>query len=485
MTALARPGLRREAGRTRSERPTGLAWVVAAEWLSSAFGFAALAHLARRLGPPSFAGLEYASAVAAWLLVLVRGGMDVIAYRESARRPRLIARWTELLVGLRLIAAGLGYATALVVAALVGPERGGAVAVVGLLLFASAVAADVGPRASGRLGVVALAQAGRGACYLGAVVWLVRGPGQALRASACLVLAEILSAAIFGAVHAREHGGLRPRWRRRASLVLARRGAVAGLTRFGRVTLYGLDLLLLGGWPAAELAPYAATRRVVFALLALGLVIPASLGQAIGRAWAAGVVDARRAVGRAMDLLWALGLPATVGLVLTADRATPWLFGPGFRDAGPWLALVAARLPCLLASAAAQTALVACRREGLALRLIAAQSAVAVVVLPALAWRSGPWGIGWTTLGLEAAGAVAGWVLLGRLGVAPRAGLPPWPALAGCFALGAACQATRQAPFVGTVVAGAVAYGGVWVLVRFRPALLGGEVAGQRVEVEQ
>jgi O-antigen/teichoic acid export membrane protein len=438
--------------------------VLAAEGVAGLLGFAALAHLARRLAPSSFASVEYASAVSAWLLVLVRGGMDVIAYREAARRPRLIAPWTEVLLGLRLLAACAGYAVVLAVAALVGPERVGAVAVVGLLLFAAAVAADVGPRASGRLGWIALATAVRALGYLGSVVIFVRGPGQALRASACLVAAEALGAAVALAVHFRDHGPIRPRWRRSASAALARRGAVAGLTRFGRVTLYGLDLLILGGWAASDLAPYAASRRVVFALLALGLAVPATLGPSIGRAWASGPVEARRRVGRAMDGLWLVGLPASVGLILTADRAMPWLFGEGYRGGGPWLALTAARLPCLLSSGVAQTALVACRREGGCLRLVAAQMALAVALLTAAAVGFGPWGIGWAALVVEAAGAVAGWVFLGGLGVAARGGLPTARVVVGCLALAVSCLLTRDAPFPVAFVAGAAAYGAVVAL---------------------
>ena len=65
-----------------------------------------IVYLARRLGPSSFARVEYAAAVAAWLLVVVRGGVDVIVYREAARRPRLIRPLTDLLIGLRWLRRG-------------------------------------------------------------------------------------------------------------------------------------------------------------------------------------------------------------------------------------------------------------------------------------------------------------------------------------------------------------------------------------------
>src|SRR5262245_25306363 len=94
-------------------RPTGVRWVLAAELFATTLGFMVMVHLARRLGPSSFARFEYASAVAAWLLVVVRGGVDVIVYREVARRPRLVRPLTEVLVGLRGLAAIAGYCVVL------------------------------------------------------------------------------------------------------------------------------------------------------------------------------------------------------------------------------------------------------------------------------------------------------------------------------------------------------------------------------------
>src|SRR5262245_5744015 len=101
-------------------RPDGVRWVLAAELFATGLGFAVMVHLARRLGPSSFAQFEYAAAVAAWLLVVVRGGVDVIVYREAARRPRLVRPLTDALISLRGLAACAGYAVVLVIATLVG-----------------------------------------------------------------------------------------------------------------------------------------------------------------------------------------------------------------------------------------------------------------------------------------------------------------------------------------------------------------------------
>ena len=473
MTAVTRPATWRPRVRNPAIPPTpthvacskSLGWMLAAEGGSSVLGFTALVVLARRLGPSSFAQVEYAAAVAAWLLVLVRGGVDVIVYREAARRPRLIAPFTDLLLGLRGLAALLGFVVVLGLAALVGPERGSVVAVAGLLLFAAVGVADVGPRATGRLACVAVTQTLRALVYLALVMLVIGRPSHAFRAAGCLVAAEVLGSAILWIVHARRFGPAWPAWRGRASRVLAQRGAITGLTRFGRVTLYGLDMLALGWCVGPELGPYAAARRVVFALVALGLVVPTTLAPAIARAWSFGTASARRSIRLANDGLWSLALPATVGLVLTGNRLMPWLFGAGYRDGGPWLMLVALRLPLLLSGSFAQAALVACRREAWCLRLVVGQVLLAILLVPAAAAWAGPWGVGWASLGIESAGAIAGWMLLARLGVAGRCGLPPVAAVAGCATLAAGCQIAGNSSLVVTCLAGALGYAAGWGLV--------------------
>jgi O-antigen/teichoic acid export membrane protein len=403
-----------------ASRPSGLRWVFASELFAGLVGFGVMVQLARRLGPPSFARVEYASAVAAWLLVVVRGGVDVIVAREAARRPRLIAPLTDVLIGLRCAAAAAGYALVLLVATLVGPDRGPVVAIAGLMLIPSAFVADVGLRASDRLRTIAAAQAVRSVGYAVVALFLIQGAGDTLRAAWCLVAAETFGALIPFVWHCRHYGVPRPRYRRRAWVVLAHRGVIAGLIRFGRVSLYGADLLALGWWAGAELGPYAAARRLVFGLVSLGLVVPASVAPAIARRWACGATMARTLIEDSLARIWLLSIPATVVLMMTAGRWMPLLFGERYSTGGPWLALIAARLPWLLTATFVQTALIACRRETWVLDQMLGLAALAIVMVPVAAAWSGPWGVGWAALTIEVAGAIGGWRMLSRLGLAPR-----------------------------------------------------------------
>jgi O-antigen/teichoic acid export membrane protein len=446
-----------------------LSMLVASELFASAVGFGVIVTLARRLGPSGFADFEYASAVAAWWLVVVRGGFDSIVYREAARRPKVVRPLTDVLIGLRGASAIVGLAAILGWAWASGPDRGRVVAMAGLVLIPSALASDVGLRASGRFGGLAVAQVVRAIGLAVGVACLVAGSGDALVAAGCVVASEVASTVVLLRLHGSEHGPIRPKFRRRAWASLARRGAVAGATRFGRVSLYAADVLILGTVASASLGPYAAARRIAFALLALGLVVPSAVGPRIARAWASGSAEARSVIVHTFEGLSLIVLPATVGLMATADRWMPCLFGEGFREGGPWLALIAVRLPFVLASNVQQAALIACRRESWALRLMVGMVGLGIVVIPPLAMFRGPWGVGLGVLGIEIAGAIGGWMALGRLGVAPAWHHSSGPAVLGCVGMAMACGFMDDWPLGVVVIAGAGVYGlivsvarGVW-----------------------
>jgi O-antigen/teichoic acid export membrane protein len=445
-----------------------LALLIGSELFASVIGFGVMVALARRLGPSGFADFEYGSAVAAWWLVLVRGGFDSIVYREAARRPTLIRPLTETLIGLRAASALVGLAMVLGLALVSGSVRGWVVAMAGLVLIPSAMATDVGLRASGRFGWLAVAQMVRAIGLAVGVALIIANSGHAVVAAACVVAAEVASTSVLLAIHWHEHGWIRPRFRRRAWASLAVRGAVAGATRFARVSLYAADILILGVLASASLGPYAAARRLAFALLALGLVVPSAVGPSIARAWVLGAVETRSMIVRTFEGLSTIVLPATVGLMATADRWMPRLFGDDFREGGPWLVLIAARLPFVLASNVQQAALIACRREVWALRMMVAMVGLGAVALAPLAMLRGPWGLGLGVLGIEVAGSIGGWLALRRLGVAPSWHHSSGPAIVGCIGLTIVCGIGRGWPLGAVVVVGSGVYALMFLIVEGR-----------------
>jgi O-antigen/teichoic acid export membrane protein len=394
----------------------GLAACLAAEVVAGGLGFFATIHLARRLGPEGFTALEVAAATAGWLLVLVRSGLDQVVGREASRRPRLIGRLTDELLGLRCVWAAVGIG---LIAAVAGFQGSRVPLAAGLVLIPSALVADVGPRARNELGLLAGLQIVRAAGLLAFVLLLIADPADVIVAAVAPASAELIVAACC-ALRARRRGGWpRPRLQGRAAIALSKRAAIAGLTRFGRVGLYAADAIVLGLAIGVDRGGYAASRRVVFALVAVGVVVPTLLAPSITRAWHRGAGEASVEVRRGLALLLGLFVPAAVALWLASGLLLPFLFGADYGIAPSLLGLVAARLPILLTATWFQAALVATGREREALRVTIAAALVAAISLPVAAITAGPIGIGWAILAVEAIAASAGWFALRRMGINP------------------------------------------------------------------
>jgi O-antigen/teichoic acid export membrane protein len=441
-------------------------WIacLVAEMVAGLLGFAATAHLARRLEPRGFATLEVALAASGWLLVLVRGGLDQVVIREAARHPRLIGRLSWLLIGLRLLWAVVGLSILSAIALASGPNHGAVVLAGGLILVASALVMDVGPRARSELGFLAGLQVIRGVGLITAVVCLVGGPESLTNAAMAPAFAESLVAAACLAWSWR-HGESRSvrsgRYPKRVAIVLSRRAAIAGLTRFLRVGLYAADALALGLVADSVRGEYAAGRRVVFALVAVGLVLPSILQPALARARDGMAVS--REIGRGLNLLFALFIPAAVGLIAIADRGMPILFGPEYAGGFLVVALTAIRLPILLVATLFQSALVARGEETRSLQLMITVSLVAIFLLPTSGLAFGVTGIGVAILMVETIGVVGGWMMLRALGISPGRGVEAWPIATGCLAMVATVAFTRIAPLPVGIVLGATAYGVGWL----------------------
>ena len=453
----------------------GLAACLGAEVLAGACGFAATVHAARRLGPSGLASLEVAAAVAGWVLVLVRGGPDQIVIREAARHPRLVAPLTDLLLGLRCLWCGAGLAILWGVLSWTDAGRSAPLLAAAMVLIPSALVADVGPRARVESGFLAGLGLLRAVGVMAAIVTLVNRPDDLPRAAIAPALGESLVAAACLVRALRAGHRPRPRFRKRAAIVVSRRATMAGGTRFLRVGLYGADAMALGLISGAAVGTYAAGRRLTFALVAVGIVVPSLLAPALARAWKAGRDRASAEVGRGASILLGLFVPASIGLILTADRVLPWLFGPDYGDGSAGLVPIAIRLPLLLLATWFQAALVAIGREGRALSATAIVAGLAAIVLPLAAIGWGTLGIGWTVLGVEAIAAGSGYLSLRRAGVEPIGGLDLRPIAVGCLAMGLVVAATRSGPFPIVCLAGALAYGAAWAIpVGGRRLALGG-----------
>ncbi len=438
--------------------------LLVAELFSATIGFVVLIRSARLLGPEAFAAVEYAAAVAGVVLVAVRGGVESIAHREAARRPRLIAPLSEALILVKVTLAALGL---LVVAGLGFAGGRPSIAMAGgCLLIPAALCLDVGPRALGQFGVLAAVQATRAVGMGFVALLLVRGPGNALGAASCAAIAESVAAVAFATLHVRCYGMPRPRIRLRAARCLAARGAVASLCRLGRVFLYAADVLVLGTLAtASDAGAYAAGRRVVFAIVGIAVVVPAALGPVVAAAWKESGTDATRVlIARSITRLLGPALAVALGLILTAQGWMPTLFGPSYREGSAVLGVIAARLPIVLLSATVGTAMIAVKRERESLRIIGACCALASVVVPIAVLSLGSIGVGAAMIFVELFAAAAGWIALGRIRAAPKFPTIEPRDLVGIAAMVAVVLAVGNRSVVLATGFGGLAYGVVRML---------------------
>ena len=412
------------------------AWtsLLASKAFAACVGFFVLLRIARVLGPEAFSGVEYAASVAGVMLVWVRGGVETITHREAARNPKLIAPLSEVLLVTKIGLAALALALIAACGFASRTPQSTVLLVAGLILIPSALCLDVGPRANGDLYAIAAIQTLRTIGLLTTVFLLVSGPRDARLAAGCVVVAETIASIGFGLLHVFKYRAPRPRIRLRAIRVLLARGLVTSLGRFSRVFLYAADLLILGAiLGSSGLGPYAAARRIVFAILAVGLVIPSALGPLLAKTWLAGAFETSAALSRVTSLLLGPLIAASLGLILLAPEWMNDLFGSSYRSGGLALALFAARLPLMIISAMTVSALIAIRLENDTLQILSIACVLAVTFVPIVSWIWGPIGAAWSILGIELFIAGAGWRRLAQLGAAPR-----YPTLDGVDLIGIA-----------------------------------------------
>lgn len=392
----------------------GLAGLMAVEVVGGLIGFAVSVCWARRLGTDGFATLETATVTAGWLLVLVRSGVDAIATREVARCPRLARPFADLALGLRLAGAALGMALAIGLGLVWGGPLGILIPLATLTLVPSALALDVVLRAQNRLGAIAFGSLVR-LGWLAVVGWL--WVGDPIRAIVVGILAESAGALVVGTAHVAAFGFPRPRLPLRAVGVVLRLGLTAGITRLLRVGLYGIDLLVLA-WMLGptDTGPYAAARRIVFGLIAVGLVVPTVVLPRIARAAREGPSAVRRIVFEIGWPLTGLSMIGALALALTSHELLPIVFGASYRGSGAGMFWLAARIPALLLATLLQAALIACRKESEALGVVGRQTLLAALTYPPTAIWFGVEGVALAALGCETFGALVGWRALDRDG---------------------------------------------------------------------
>ncbi len=241
----------------------------------------------------------------------------------------------------------------------------------------------------------------------------------------------------------------------------------------GAIAAMGITLLpviLLGALSTArEVGLFAAGFRLVTAIMGLGAVLWWPIYPVLAKARRHSL-EFREVLEPFLTLMLAISLPAALALGLFARELVTGLFGAGYADAAPALAVLAVALPLQFLASVLEVALLATGGEAPRARINAVALAVSVAVALALVPRHGALGAA-LAFGLAIAVLLGGYLLAMGRSVSAR-----WLATSG---RGLTIAALALAAF--WLVAQRAAFPGAWASLALGAAFYAALVAGLRI----
>lgn len=331
--------------RNRQAAASNAGWLIAERLLSGLLAVTVTAAVARHLGPAGFGVLSFALS-----LVLLFGtfwtlGLSGLVIRELVREPDRESELLGTILGLRLLGGIVAVVGALGLTVILGTDAQTTLAV-GILIF----------------GVLTLY------AFDGVDFWLqaqVRSRSAVIARSAALVIASAVNIGLivvgapllaFVVAAALEYAlagvglvlvyirlGGRPRsWTFSAGLT--RRLLVASwpliLSGLANAINLRVDQLMLGTMVGPEaVGTYAAAARLSEVWYFVPVAIAASVFPAMVRAHAGDRESFQGWMGRLYDLMVALALPIAVGVSVLSGALIFLLYGSGYAQSGPILAI--------------------------------------------------------------------------------------------------------------------------------------------------
>ncbi|MBA2524177.1 MAG: polysaccharide biosynthesis C-terminal domain-containing protein [Pyrinomonadaceae bacterium] len=166
--------------------------------------------------------------------------------------------------------------------------------------------------------------------YVGAVLIVVKGPGDILLVPVAQFLGEI-SAALMLAVPLFRSGEIRLNLREGLSIL--RSSSFWAVSRLMRMLMYTFSVVLLGFLLGErEVGLYTAPYRICFLLVAIAAIIHSSYLPAITRGATQGIEQAVAAAERNLNLAATIAAPLIVGGVITSASLLQGMFGAEYRE---------------------------------------------------------------------------------------------------------------------------------------------------------
>lgn len=363
-----------------------------ANLLAAGLGFAATLVVARRFGAEGLGLASLALSIFGFGAAASLFGTDLLAVRQVAARPGTLWPTLRAVTRVRAVMAGLSYPALVAVASLVPGFRDAAplVALYGLSAFAIALSAEWVPQALHRTGVTALANLALQALSLGFVLLGAVALGAPLWSVAAAKVAADLLVALALRLWANRLPEPLPAPADAPMDVpgawdVARAAWPICATQLVRTVAISSDLLLLALLvPAAALGHYAAAFRLYMVLMMLAtayfVILLPRISEAAARPAPALAGEMRASLRRTLPL----ALLGVVALAALSPLVMRLMFGAGFTDAAPALAILGAATAASLVGRHWRQVLLARGRQVDDLRLTVAGSAVHVAAKLAL-----------------------------------------------------------------------------------------------------
>jgi O-antigen/teichoic acid export membrane protein len=422
--------------------------------------FVAVTYLARVLGVEMFGVVVFAGVVAAYFLLVVDAGLDLVAMREIARQESSVEGIVASVFVLRLGLVAVGMVLLWGFAPWLAPSPAGLAIIFAysLTLLSFAVHLKWGFQALEQNGLVAAALVLSQMVYLGGVLAYVKGPDDGLKVPLLLFGSELIGAGLLFVQYRRQGFRLWVSLSRRLSWTLLKEAFPLASTRAVRTLSVNFDLLLLGlvGTPSA-VGVYSAVSRVILLLREFGELYYLPMFPGLSRA--AKEPSGRFAAVAHGGFRYAaiIIFPIAVGGSLTGPELLSFVFGPEYASGSGALSLLLAAMVFVMLTGAYRLGLVAYGQQGTLFGIMAVGAVLNIgmnfILIPRYSIVGGA---------LSALASEALIFLLARMAVAKLVSLSIWgPMIRPALAAGGMAVVLGLLPvwpFLVTVAVGVVSY---------------------------
>lgn len=339
------------------------------EAVARLLSFVALIWLTRQLSLGDFGLVALGGNLVVFFSMIVTSSTQAIGLRDAARSPERFKAVLEPLLGVRLAMAVAGMAVFAVVALAVGRDADERVvlALFALVLPMMSLNLRFSVLVLGSARSVAVANIASQAVFVGLVVLLVDGPGDAFYVPLAQMLSELGFAALLLAHVAPKVGRVLPRVELATWARHLRETAPLMATQAGRATISWFDSLLIAAvLGRAQVGLYsAAYRPVLFIGYSLSLLLMSFLASYAG---SKSPTVQRALLARTVRLTTALATAAAVVLAVAAEPIVALLFGSAYADAALPAAILSLTIPLLCLGSVYAMVLLTHGRQDLVLR---------------------------------------------------------------------------------------------------------------------